>query len=370
VSEIIKVDLGTRAYDVHIGGGLLAQAGALIAPLAKRARVAIVTDRTPWALHGATLIDSLNGAGLAHDVILIEPGEASKSFASFQHVTEELLALNVERGDLIIAFGGGVTGDLTGFAAGVTKRGIDFVQIPTTLLSQVDSSVGGKTAINATAGKNLIGMFWQPRLVIADTDVLATLPRRDMAAGWAEIIKIGMIADRPFFDWCAEHGARALSGDQDLLTHAIKVAVEAKARIVVQDEREAGVRALLNLGHTFGHAFEAIIGFDEALLRHGEAVACGMAMAHRFSARLGLCPSSDATLVEDALDGVGLAAFPSDLAGGPWRSDDIFEAMMHDKKNESGALTLILTRGIGEAFVQKSADSATVKAFLFEDLNK
>jgi 3-dehydroquinate synthase len=370
VSDVINVELGARSYEVHIGNGLLARAGALIGPFAKRGLVTIVTDATPWTLHGPTLTASLEAAGLTYHVIQIEPGEASKSFASFQRVTEELLALNLERGDLIIAFGGGVTGDLTGFAAAVTKRGIDFVQIPTTLLSQVDSSVGGKTAINAAAGKNLIGTFWQPRLVLADIDVLATLPRRDLGAGWAEIIKIGMIHNREFFDWCAANGALALSGDQGALRYAITRAVQAKADIVAEDERESGVRALLNLGHTFGHAFEAIVGFDESVLRHGEAVACGMAMAHRYSARLGLCPSEDARLVEDALDSAGLAAFPADLAGGPWTPEAIFEAMTHDKKNEDGKLTLILTHGIGKAFVQKAADSASVRDFLIEDLNR
>jgi 3-dehydroquinate synthase len=372
VSGTVRVELGERAYDVMVGQGMLGRAGALIALLltTARKRVVIVTDTTPWALHGATLTASLRGAGITFDVIEIEPGEGSKSFASFQRVTEALLALTVERGDLVIAFGGGVTGDLTGFAAGVTKRGIDFVQIPTTLLAQVDSSVGGKTAINASAGKNLVGLFWQPRLVLADLDVLATLPPRDMAAGWAEVIKIGMIHDRDFFDWCAANGAAAISGDVSVLGHAVKAAVQAKANIVAQDEREGGVRALLNLGHTFGHAFEACVGFDESVLRHGEAVACGMAMAHRFSVKLGLCPKEDARQVEDALDGAGLAAFPSDLAGGPWDAGALSQAMTHDKKNEDGNLTLILTRGIGQAFVQKRVDGAEVLAFINEDLNR
>jgi 3-dehydroquinate synthase len=370
VNSNVRVELGERAYDVKIGQGLISRAGELIAPLLSRKRVAIVTDKTPWALHGASLTASLEAAGIHHDVIEIEPGEASKSFASFQRVTEALLALGIERSDLVIAFGGGVTGDLTGFAAAVTKRGIDFVQIPTTLLSQVDSSVGGKTAINATAGKNLVGVFWQPRLVLADLDALATLPARDMAAGWAEIIKIGMIHDRDFFDWCAGYGAAAMAGDLPTLAHAINMAVQAKANIVAQDEREGGIRALLNLGHTFGHAFEACNGFDETTLRHGEAVACGMAMAHRFSAHLGLCPKEDARQVEDALDAAGLAAFPADLSGGPWDPKALFDAMMHDKKNEDGNLTLILTKGIGQAFVQKRVDGTKVAAFLEQDLNR
>lgn len=372
MSGTVQVELGDRAYNVMVGQGLLARAGDLIAPLlsASRKRVVVVSDKTPWALHGAALVASLQGANITHDLIEIEPGEASKSFASFQRVTEALLALNVERGDLVIAFGGGVTGDLTGFVAGVTKRGIDFVQIPTTLLSQVDSSVGGKTAINARAGKNLVGLFWQPRLVLADIDTLATLPLRDMAAGWAEVIKIGMIGDRDFFDWCAANGAVAIGGGVSVLAHAIKAAVQAKANIVAQDEREGGVRALLNLGHTFGHAFEVCAGFDESVLRHGEAVACGMAMAHRFSVKQGLCSKEDARQVEDALDAAGLAAFPADLAGGPWSAEALSAAMTHDKKNEDGNLTLILTKGIGQAFVQKKVDAEAVLAFLNEDLNR
>lgn len=370
MSATVGVNLGDRTYDVKIDRGLLSRAGGLIAPLTSRGRLVVVADKTPWALHGPTLVQSFKAAGLSFDVIEIEPGEASKSFASFQRVTEELLAFNIERSDLVVAFGGGVTGDLAGFAAGVTKRGIDFVQIPTTLLAQVDSSVGGKTAINATAGKNLVGLFWQPRLVIADLDCLATLPQRDMRAGWAEVLKIGLIQDRDFFDWCTANGAAAMSGDVAILSHAIKAAVQAKANIVAADEREGGVRALLNLGHTFGHAFEACNGFDETVLRHGEAVACGMAMAHRFCVKEGLCPSEDARQVEDCLDQVGLAAFPADLPGGPWDAQALFEAMAHDKKNEDGNLTLILTRGIGAAFVQKRVSGEAVLAFLHEDLNR
>lgn len=370
MSGTVKVELGDRAYNVVIGKGVLARAGELITPLLTRKRVVIVSDVTPWALHGPVLTASLEAVGIHYDLIEIASGEASKSYNTFQRVTEALLALNIERSDLIIAFGGGVTGDLTGFAAAVTKRGIDFVQIPTTLLAQVDSSVGGKTAINATAGKNLVGVFWQPRLVLADINVLGTLPQRDMAAGWAEVIKIGMINDRDFFDWCAANGGAALSGDTAELGHAIKAAVQAKANIVAQDEREGGVRALLNLGHTFGHAFEVCAGFDETKLRHGEAVACGMAMAHRFSASLGLCHKEDARQVEDALDSVGLAAFPSDLPGGPWDPVALFDAMSHDKKNEDGHLTLILTKGIGEAFVQKRVDGDKVASFLVEDLKR
>lgn len=367
--QSISVALDQRSYQVDIGQGLLAQAGSLLRPLMKRPRIAIVADAQAWALHGHTFETSLSQAGIRWDVIEIAPGEASKSFASLERVTEALLGLNLERSDLIVAFGGGVTGDLAGFAAGITKRGIDFVQVPTTLLAQVDSSVGGKTAINAQAGKNLVGLFWQPRHVLADLDVLSTLPDRDRRAGWAEILKIGLLGDRPFFEWCRDHAARALAGDMDDLAYAIGQAVAAKARIVAEDEREAGVRALLNLGHTFGHAFEACVGFDEQVLRHGEAVACGMAMAFRFSAHQGLCRQDDARLVEAAIDAAGLISRPSQLPGGPWSAEALFDAMTHDKKNENGAITLILARGIGAAFVQKAADAGAVRTFLQKDIH-
>lgn len=370
MTQTIQVALDQRSYVVDIGQGLLSQAGRLIRPFMKRPRAAIIADRTAWALHGQPFSNSLTEAEIQWDLIEIAPGEGSKSFASLEQVTEALLQLNLERSDLIIAFGGGVTGDLTGFAAGITKRGIDFVQVPTTLLAQVDSSVGGKTAINASAGKNLIGVFWQPRYVLADLSTLATLPVRDLRAGWAEILKIGLLGDRDFFDWCLTHAPTALAGNVEHLAYAIGQSVQAKARIVAEDEREAGVRALLNLGHTFGHAFEALVGFDESVLRHGEAVACGMAMAFRFSHAQGLCSAEDVDLVEQALMAAGLAHLPSLLPGGPRQPDALFEAMSHDKKNENGALTLILTRGIGAAFVQKGVDAAAVSTFLKEDVRK
>jgi 3-dehydroquinate synthase len=370
MSVAIPVPLGDRAYEVVVGRGLLAEAGDRLGPLLRRPRVAIIADATAWDLHGAPFQASLEARGIHLDVILVPPGEASKSFARFEIVVEALLALEIERGDLIVAFGGGVAGDLAGFAAGVVKRGIDFVQVPTTLLAQVDSSVGGKTAINARAGKNMVGLFWQPRLVLADLDALATLPRRDLAAGWAEVVKYGLIDDPAFFDWCAGPGVAALDGDVDALAHAVATSVAAKARIVAADEREGGVRALLNLGHTFGHAFEAGVDFDEGVLRHGEAVAVGVAMAHRFSARLGLCPAADAERVSATLRAAGLPATPADIAveGAPWDPDALAAAMAHDKKNEGGALTLILSHGIGRAFVRKRADAGEVRAFLGEDV--
>ncbi|GIU66357.1 3-dehydroquinate synthase [Candidatus Phycosocius spiralis] len=370
MTESIAVGLGQRMYDVHLGAGMLAQAGTLLRPLLKRPRLAIVADATVWNLHGEMFAHSLHKAGIAYNVIEIPPGEASKSFVGLEHVIEALLQLKLERADMIIAFGGGVTGDLTGFAAGVIKRGIDFVQIPTTLLAQVDSSVGGKTAINTAAGKNLVGLFWQPRMVLADLDVLATLPDRDRRAGWSEILKIGLLGDRAFFDWCRAHTTAALAGDQPRLAYAIGQSIRAKARIVEQDEKEVGVRALLNLGHSFAHAFETCVGFDEAIVRHGEAVGCGLAMAFRFSAQLGLIAQQDVHLVEQAIEASGLAAFPANLASGAWDPLALFEAMTHDKKNENGALTLVLVRAIGEAFVQKGVDSNTVQAFIQEDVKR
>lgn len=370
--RVIPVSLGDRSYQVVVGQGLLGAAAQWLRPFLRRPRIVVVADLTAWSLHGARFAASLEQAAVRLDVIEIPPGEASKSFASFERVVEGLLALGIERGDLIVAFGGGVAGDVAGFAAGVVKRGIDFVQVPTTLLAQVDSSVGGKTAINAAAGKNMVGLFWQPRLVLADLDVLTTLPARDMRAGWAEVLKYGLIDDPEFFSWCAGPGLAAIAGEQEALLEAVSHCVAAKARIVAQDEREGGVRALLNLGHTFGHAFEACVGFDESILRHGEAVACGMAMAHRYSAGLGLCAPEDAALVETAIASAGLPALPSALAspGIGWTVDGLVGAMAHDKKNEGGALTLILTKGIGKAFVHKNADVPGVAAFIEQDLTQ
>lgn len=368
--HMVRVELGARAYEVRIGSGLLADAGRHVAPLAgPRGRMAVVADREARRLHGATLAAGLRDGGLDCDWIDVAPGEASKSFASLERVCEALLELRLERGDLVLAFGGGVVGDLAGFAAGIVKRGLDFVQAPTTLLAQVDSSVGGKTAINARAGKNMVGLFWQPRLVLADGDALATLPRRDLAAGWAEVVKYGLIDDPEFFAWCAQAGLSALDGDAEALSDAVARSVAAKARIVAADEREAGQRALLNLGHTFAHAFEAEAGFDETALRHGEAVACGMAMAFRFSAELGLCAAADACAVEAALRAAGLPATPGALGGGGagWNPERLLDAMGHDKKNEGGALTLILARGIGRAFVLKDAPRDALAAFLRKD---
>ena len=362
----VSVGLEARSYDVLIGEGLIDRAGELIAPLLKRNRIAIVADETVMGLHGARLRASLTTANIWSDAVIIPPGEASKSFSELEQICDQLLALNLDRGDLIVALGGGVVGDLAGFAAAIYKRGIDFVQIPTTLLAQVDSSVGGKTAIDTPRGKNLIGAFHQPRLVLADQDVLATLPDREMRAGYAEVIKYGLLGDFAFFEWLETHGAAVLAREPAALIHAVARSVEMKAEIVAEDEREAGRRALLNLGHTFGHALEAEVGFGGDLI-HGEAVALGCAQALRYSARLGLCSSQDAVRVSRAIAQAGLPSKLSDLPRGPFNADRLIGHMVQDKKADGGQITLILAEGIGQAFVAKAVDVATLKNFLIEE---
>jgi 3-dehydroquinate synthase len=363
VTETVPVAVAGKPYDVLIGGGLLERAGALIAPLLKRPRLAVVMDETVSALHGAALEASLGAADIAFHPVVIAPGEAAKSFAGLEVLCEALLALELDRGDLVAAFGGGVVGDLAGFAAAILKRGIDFVQLPTTLLAQVDSSVGGKTAIDTPRGKNLIGAFHQPRLVLADLDVLASLPRRELVCGYAEVIKYGLLGDLALFEWLEANGAAVLSLDATALAHAVRRSVEMKAEIVAEDERETGRRALLNLGHTFAHALEAETGFAEAL-KHGEAVGVGMALAFRFSAALGYCPGQDA---ERAVGAIAAAGLPVRLAGvdGPaFSAARLVAHMTQDKKAEGGALTFVLARGLGEAFVAKGVDAAATRDFL------
>jgi 3-dehydroquinate synthase len=366
MTRVLPVGLGDRAYDVIIGPGLIAEAGQRLAPLLK-GRAAVVADETVAALHGKALLDSLEAAGVEASLITIPPGEASKSFAGLESLLDQLLALGLDRGDLITAFGGGVVGDLAGFAAAIYKRGIDFVQIPTTLLAQVDSSVGGKTAIDTPHGKNLVGAFHQPRLVLADLGVLATLPDREMRCGYAEIIKYGMLGDAGFFAWLEAVGARVLARDPDALAQAVGRSVEMKAEIVEEDEREQGRRALLNLGHTFGHALEAEVGFGDALL-HGEAVALGSAQAFRFSAQLGLCAPADASRAEQAIAAVGLPTRMSQISNGRrFAADALISHMANDKKAEGGRLTFILARAIGDAFVEKGVDTRALRDFLISE---
>jgi len=348
-------------YDVVVGRGLLAELGTRVASLV-RGRTVIITDETVAGLHGPAALASLQAAGVRARLLTIPPGEKSKSFAELERVIDRLLDFGLDRRDLIIALGGGVVGDLAGLAAALYMRGIDVVQVPTTLLAQVDSSVGGKTAIDTPRGKNLVGAFHQPRLVVADIDLLATLPERQIRSGWAEVLKHGLICDAAFFDWLAGEGAAGAQGDPAALTRAVVRSVEIKSAIVGEDEKEAGRRALLNLGHTFGHAIEAELGFDEDALTHGEAVALGCALAFRFSAAAGLCAAADAERVETVIADAGL---PTRFEqAGIVNADRLLARMAGDKKAEGGRLTLILARTIGDAFVDKAVDRTAVLNFL------
>lgn len=352
---------GFSAYEVEVGRGLLAGLGPQVASLTG-GRVVVISDETVAALHGPAVLASLEAAGLKTRILTVPPGETSKSFAELERVIDRLLAYELDRTDVIVALGGGVVGDLAGLAAALYMRGIDFVQVPTTLLAQVDSSVGGKTAIDTPRGKNLVGAFHQPRRVTADIDVLATLPPRQLRSGWAEVLKHGLICDAEFFDWLAGEGAVGASGDPVALERAVIRSVEIKSAIVGEDERESGKRALLNLGHTFGHALEAELGFDETVLTHGEAVALGCAMAFRYSALLGLCPDADAGR---AVAGLAAAGLPTRLVEvGAAGAEALVRRMAGDKKAEGGRLTLILVRGIGQAFVERAVDPVQLIEFL------
>ncbi|WP_296169720.1 3-dehydroquinate synthase [uncultured Brevundimonas sp.] len=352
---------GFRPYDVVVGRGVLAELGPRLVPMAQ-GRVVVISDDTVASLHAAETLASLKGVGLDAQVVTVPPGEGSKSFAELERVLDRLISLGMDRRDLVVALGGGVVGDLAGLAAALFMRGIDFVQVPTTLLAQVDSSVGGKTAIDTPRGKNLVGAFHQPRLVLADIDLLATLPERQLRSGWAEVLKHGLICDASFFDWLAGQGGAGATGDAGALHRAVVRSVEIKSAIVGEDEKEAGRRALLNLGHTFGHAIEAELGFDEHALTHGEAVALGCAMAFRYSAARGLCRVEDATKVEAVM---AEAALPTRLEqAGAFTAQALVDRMAGDKKAEGGAMTLILARSIGDAFVDKRVDASELYAFL------
>jgi len=362
----VRVGLGARAYNVLVGPGLLDQAGEQILPFLKSRRVAVVADAAVQELHGARLAASFAKAGIKADVITVPSGEASKSFEQLAVLSDQLLALELDRGDLIVAFGGGVIGDLAGFAAAIYKRGIDFVQIPTTLLAQVDSSVGGKTAIDTPRGKNLIGAFHQPRLVLADLTVLDSLSDREMRAGFAEVLKYGLLGDVSFFEWLEVHTSAVLARETAALAEAVARCVAMKAQIVAEDEKEAGRRALLNLGHTFGHALEAEIGFDGALL-HGEAVAIGCAQAFRFSVSQGLCSGQDAERASRAIAASGLPTHIADLPGMNFKAERLVHHMAQDKKAEGGRLTFILARAIGDAFTAKDVSPAAIHDFLLTE---
>jgi len=362
MSARIEVELGARSYPIVIEAGLLDRAAQHLAPLSPARTMAIVTDAN-LAPHLATLQAALTAAGVRNEAIVLPPGEATKSWTQLAALCDRLLEIGVERGDHVVALGGGVIGDLVGFACAILKRGCHFVQVPTTLLAQVDSSVGGKTAINTRAGKNLIGAFHQPALVLIDPSVLQTLPLRELRAGYAEVVKYGLIDDPAFFAWCEAHGAALLAGDPDARSHAIAHAVAAKARIVAADEHETnGTRALLNLGHTFGHALEAEAGFTGALI-HGEGVAAGCALAFGYSVARGLCAPEDAARVSAHWRDVGL---PDGLAaaGIAASGERLVAHMRHDKKMTAGTLPFLLARGIGRTYLDKTVDLTDVATFL------
>lgn len=348
--EVVSVDLPGRAYEVHIGPDLLAQAGDLIEPLLNRKKVAVVGDETVLGLHLPKLQSGLAQAGIEIEVLSVPSGESSKTWPQLTRVTEWLLEQGVERGDIVVAFGGGVIGDLVGFAAAIMRRGVRFVQVPTSLLAQVDSSVGGKTGINAPQGKNLIGAFHQPSLVIADTAVLGTLTQRDFIAGYGEVAKYGLLGDATFFSWLEENGPAIAAGDQALRVEAVRHSVAMKAGIVLRDEKEHGERALLNLGHTFCHALEAATGYSDRLM-HGEGVAVGCALAFELSAKLGLCSQEDPSRVRAHLRAMGMLADIRDIQGELPGAEDLLALMAQDKKVVDGQLRFVLARGIGQAFV-------------------
>ena len=364
---VIPVALAGRSYEVRVARGLLARVGEEAAPFLRKQRVPIVGDSNARAAWGEAVDASLRAAGKEPRWYDVAPGEGSKSWESLARLVDWLLAEGVERGDHVLALGGGVVGDLTGFACAILKRGCGFVQLPTTLLAQVDSSVGGKTAINTPAGKNLVGAFHQPSLVLADLDALTTLPRRELRAGYAEVLKYGVLGDAGFFAWLEDAGADVVALRPDPLEHAVAQSVAAKARIVAEDEREtSGARALLNLGHTFGHALEAETGFSDRLL-HGEGVALGMVLAARYSARRGELSLDDAARVTRAVDAAGL---PSEISALGLDCDGrvLADHMLHDKKMDAGTLPFILLRAIGEAWLARDVDMADIAAFLDEEL--
>ncbi len=367
--RLVHVPLGDRAYDILIGPGLLARAGGEITSRLKGRKAAIITDEHVAPLYLEALMDGLQTDGIEAVSLTLPAGEKTKSFDHLATVCDMVLAARIERNDAVIALGGGVIGDLAGFAAGIVRRGVRFVQIPTSLLSQVDSSVGGKTGVNSRHGKNLLGVFHQPDLVLADTSILDTLSPREFRAGYAEVAKYGLIDNPQFFEWLEKNWQKVFEGGPERI-EAIAVSCQAKADVVVEDEREMGRRALLNLGHTFGHALEAATHYDSARLVHGEGVAIGMVLAHEFSSRLNLASPDDAKRVEGHLKAVGLPTKMSDIPGELPGADVLLDAIMQDKKVKGGKLTFILTRGIGQSFVAGDVPSSEVLSFLKEKLAK
>jgi len=365
--NVVPVDLGDRSYEVRIGFGLIDTLGAELAPLLTRRKVAVVTDETVAAVHLMQLAKSLENAGIAMTALALPPGEATKGWPQFSRCVEWLLEQKIERRDVVVAFGGGVVGDLVGFAAAVLRRGVRFVQLPTTLLAQVDSSVGGKTGINTAQGKNLVGAFHQPSLVLADIGALDTLPPRDLRAGYGEVVKYGLLGDAGFFDWLEQNGAAVMAGDAAARLHAVTRSVQMKAAIVSRDETEEGERALLNLGHTFCHALEKATGYSDRLL-HGEGVAIGCALAFALSQRLGLCSQEAPSRVRAHLKALGLKTDLSDIVGDLPDAEGLLRLMGQDKKVVDGRLRFILTRDIGQAFVAEDVPHDLVLALLTEAL--
>ncbi|MFQ5958502.1 MAG: 3-dehydroquinate synthase [Alphaproteobacteria bacterium] len=362
----VRVELGARSYDIVVGEGLIAAAAIWLEPVLGGRRVAAVSDETVAALHLPTLAGALDASGIEHHDFVVPAGEASKDFAHLERLVDALLDARLERGDTVVALGGGVVGDLAGFAASILRRGVAVVQMPTTLLAQVDSAVGGKTGIDTRHGKNLVGSFHQPSLVVADIGVLDTLPRRELLAGYAEVVKYGLIDDPAFFAWLEANGADVVAGDREARRYAVVTSCAAKARIVSGDERDAGSRALLNLGHTFAHALEVETGYGDALL-HGEAVAIGMALAFDLSVRLGLCPAEDAERVRRHLDAVGLSTSARGAVAGD-AARRLVEHMAQDKKVRAGEIAFVLVHGIGKAYLSHDVEIGAVRALLEESL--
>lgn len=359
MSDLVRVELGERSYEIKVGERLIAEAGKHIAPLLKQKNVIIVTDENVAKFYLHRLTNALEEQKISYRCAIVKPGEGTKSLSAFGELMETLLEYRPERSTPLIALGGGVVGDLTGFAASILLRGVDFIQIPTTLLAQVDSSVGGKTGINSQWGKNLIGSFHQPRLVLADVGTLSTLPKRELLAGYAETLKYGLIRDTEFFAWLEQNGAKLLGGDNALRSEAIIKSCKAKAAIVAQDEKESGVRALLNFGHTFGHALEAETGYGDTLL-HGEAVAIGMILALQVSVAMKLCPKDDLERTLSHYQACGLPASPAAVQA-KWDVDRLVDHFTRDKKASGGKATFILSRGIGKAFVTQEVDMGIIR---------
>jgi 3-dehydroquinate synthase len=368
MNVLVPVPLGERSYKIHIGSRLLETSGRLIADISSGNSVTlpVVTDENVVKLHYEPLAKSLEASGFSPVPIILPPGEQTKCFSQLENLLDQLLALKIERGGMIVALGGGVIGDLTGFAAGVLKRGVAYTQIPTTLLAQVDSSVGGKTAIDTAHGKNLVGIFHQPRLVVADITVLETLPPRERLSGYAEVAKYGLLGDANFFSWLEKNALKALAGDEDTITHSVAHSCKMKADIIIRDELESDERATLNLGHTFAHALEAAFGYSSHLT-HGEAVALGCVLAFKLSSSLGYCATEDAARVEKHFITVGFKTRISQIGSRHPSANELLSHMKHDKKANGGKITFVLAKGVGKAFIAKDVEEQVVRQILTED---